>query len=363
MSSMNETPEIPVVIIGGGQSGLSAGRGVREAGLEGVILEASERPAGSWPFYYDSLTLFSPAGYSAMPGMAFPGDPEHYPSRDEVVDYLGRFAKGLDVEICTSTRVDSVEHDGRRFVVHTNSGASIPARAVIAASGSFSNPHLPMLPGQESFAGQLLHSAGYRRPDAHAGTRVVVVGAGNSAVQIGYELAHLATVTLATRKPVKFMAQRQGGKDVHHWLKATGFDDLPGSWVAAGLTATPVLDTGVYRDALDSGVLDRRPMFTAFTSDGVIWADGSREHVDAVIFATGYRPSLDYLRPLGTVDADGMPLHVGGLSTTHPGLAYVGLEFQRSFSSNTLRGAHRDAAHVVAPLAAHVHDAATAIGL
>jgi putative flavoprotein involved in K+ transport len=353
---------MPVLIVGGGQSGLSAAWAVREAGLKAMILEAEERPVGSWPHYYDSLTLFSPAGYSGMPGMSFPADAEHYPRRDEVVGYLERYAKSLDVEIRAATRVDSIDQDGRGFIVHTASEVPIRASGVIAASGSFSNPYLPVLPGQEGFAGELLHSAAYRSPKPYAGKRVIVVGAGNSAVQIGHELAQVATVTLATRQPVKFVKQRCCGKDLHHWLKSTGFDDLPISWLSPVLTATPVLDDGVYREALESGVLDRRPMFTAFDGDGVVWSDGSRDHVDAAIFATGYRPSLDYLRPLGALDADGMPLHVGGISTTHPGLAYVGLEFQRSFSSNTLRGAHRDAQHVVAPLAAHVRDAATTIG-
>ncbi len=358
-----DTAKTPVVIVGGGQSGLSAARAVRQAGLEPVILEAGDRPVGSWPMYYDSLKLFSPAGYSAMPGMPFPADPDHYPRRDEVVDYLEGYARGLDVEIRTGSRVDTIEPDGRGFVVHIASGAAIAACAVIAASGSFSNPYLPRLPGHDDFAGELLHAAAYRNGDRHAGKRVIVVGAGNSAIQIGYELAQVATVTLATRRPVKFIRQRCCGKDLHHWLECTGFDHLPIDWLAPVLTATPVLDDGVYRRALETGLLDRRPMFTAFTADGVVWSDGARERVDAVVFATGFRPSLNYLRGLGALDGDGMPLHVGGISTARPGLAYVGLEFQRSFSSNTLRGAHRDARHVVAPLAAYVRDAATAIGL
>jgi putative flavoprotein involved in K+ transport len=124
-----------------------------------------------------------------------------------------------------------------------------------------------------------------------------------------------------------------------------------------------VIDTGKYRLALDSGQLGRRPMFTAFGTDGVIWPAGTREKADTVVFATGYRPDLDYLRPLGALGRDGMPLHSGGISATHPGLVYVGLEFQRSFSSNTLRGVHRDAEHVITPLAAHVRNAPAAVGL
>jgi putative flavoprotein involved in K+ transport len=295
--------------------------------------------------------------------MPFPGDPEHYPQRDEVVRYLERYAENLDVEIRTGTRVEAVESNSHGFVVHTASGDAIQAAGMVAASGSFSNPYLPALPGQDRFAGEFLHSAAYRNPNGYAGRRVVVVGAGNSAVQIGYELAQVATVTLATRQPVRFIKQRCCGQDLHYWLKRTGFDDLPISWIAPFLTATPVLDDGVYREAVEAGMLERRPMFTAFDHDGVIWSNDARERVDAVILATGYRPSLGYLRGLGALDAEGMPRHVGGISTTHPGLAYVGLEFQRSFSSNTLRGAYRDARHVVAPLAAHVRGARTAIGL
>ena len=360
---MSILTDSPVVIVGGGQSGLSSARAVLEAGLDALILEAGDRPVGSWPLYYDSLTLFSPAGYSAMPGLVFPADPEHYPHRDEVVRYLERYANRLDVEIRTGARVDRIEQDGRGFIVRTASGDTVFASGVIAASGSFANPYLPVLPGQEGFAGELLHSAAYRSPTAYAGKRVIVVGAGNSAIQIGHELAQVATVTLATRKPIKFIEQRPGGRDLHHWLKTTGFDNLPISWLRSFLTTTFVLDHGVYRAALESSLLDRRPMFTALDGDGVVWSDGSWEHVDAVILATGYRPSLEYLRLLGALDSDGMPRHIGGISTTHPGLAYVGLEFQRSFSSNTLRGAYRDARHVVAPLAAHARDAATAIGL
>ncbi|MGX7826581.1 flavin-containing monooxygenase [Actinokineospora sp. 24-640] len=317
----------------------------------------------SWPRYYDSLTLFSPSRHSTMPGLDFPGDPDHYPHRDEVVDYLRRYAATLDAEIRTNTAVTAVHaHDEAGFLVRTAQGETIHAGGVVAATGSFNSPHLPALPGQDRFTGRVLHVADYRNPKQHIGERIVVVGAGNSAIQVAYELADTAAVTLATHGPVAFLPQRRGGQDVHHWLVTSGFDQLPPQWLIRYVGGTLVMDTGDYRNALDTGRIVRRAMFTAFDSDGVVWADGTHEKVDTALFATGYRPHLDYLTPLGALD-NGQPLHSAGISLTHPGLVYAGLEFQRTFSSNTLRGVHRDADHVITALAAHVHGAPATIGL
>lgn len=347
------------MIIGGGQSGLSAARVARLHRLRPLVLEARDRPSGSWPDYYDSLTLFSPARFSALPDAPFPGDPDHYPTRDEVGAYLVRYAERLDVEIRTSTTVTNVgARPGGGFVVRTTGGEEIETEGLVAATGSFGNPVLPQLPGQDGFTGRILHSAEYRSPKAFAGERVVVVGGGNSAVQIAFDLAEVATTTIASRGPLQFVAQRPDGRDIHHRLTA-GFDDLPLEWLAPLLTSTLVLDPGTYGAAMASGRLDRRPMFEAFDGDTVVWTDGTRERVDAVVFATGYRPDLGYLESLGAL-ANGAPRHVGGVST-HPGLAYTGLELQRSFSSNTLRGVSRDAAHVMKPLAAHVGGAYAAV--
>ncbi|MFU8875444.1 flavin-containing monooxygenase [Micromonospora sp. SL4-19] len=342
----------PVIIIGGGQSGLAAARAALTAGLRPVVLHAGADPVGSWPDYYDSLTLFSPARYSALPGMPFDGDPDRYPHRDEVTSYLRRYAQALDAEICTRTRTVAVHArpDGG-YLVRTDTGDELAAVGVVAASGSFGNPYLPALPGQGDYGGDLRHVADYRRPEAYDGKRVVVVGAGNSAVQVAYELATHARVTLATREAVRFLPQRIRGRDLHHWLRVTGADRLPRAVLTRLVRHATVLDPGRYQAAVTSGVLPRREMFTRFTPEGVVWSDGTTESIDAIIYATGYRPDLDYLTPLGTLDR-GVPGQVAGISTTHPGLVYLGLEFQRSFASNTLRGVGRDAAFVMAALVA-----------
>lgn len=353
----------PVIIVGGGQSGLAAARALHEQRLPTIVLEASERASGSWPRYYDSLRMFSPVGYSSMPGMPFPGPPDHYPSRDEVADYLERYAAALDVEIQTNTRVETIQQDERGFLVITEDGRTLRASGIVAASGSFSNPYRPTFPGDETFTGELSHVADYRNPAPYAGKRVVVVGAGDSAAQVANELALVATVTLATRHLVRFIPQQMGGQDIHYWLRETGFDTLPLEWLSKITGGSVVTDSVGFQRTLAEGHVDQRPMFTALDGRHVLWSEGEREPIDAVILATGYRPSLDYLRGLGALDAHGAPMHVGGISSTHVGLVYLGLEFQRSYASNTLRGISEDARAVIAPLVAWIRDAPTTVGL
>ncbi|MFC0865524.1 flavin-containing monooxygenase [Sphaerimonospora cavernae] len=342
-----------VVIVGGGQSGLAAAHAALRAGLHPLVLEASDRAVGSWPHYYDSLKLFSPARYSSLPGLAFGGDGERYPHRDEVVDYLERYAAGLvgrGAEIRTGARVTVVEASVEGgFSVRLAGGEALSARVLIAASGSFARPHRPALPGLDGFTGQVLHAADYRSPASLSGERVVVVGAGNSAIQIAYELGAHARVTLASRAPIRFVAQRPLGRDLHFWLRLTRFDRLP-LHRADRPPTVPVLDDGRYRQALRQGRFDRRPMFTRLEGDHVEWADGRRERVGAVLLATGYRPNLDYLTGLGALTDDGRPRQRGGLSGTHAGLGYLGLEWQRAPSSNTLRGVGVDARHLLGKL-------------
>lgn len=339
--------DIDAIVIGGGQAGLAAAHALRQAGRAPLVLEAGEEPVGSWPSYYDSLTLFSPARYSALPGMAFPGDPEHYPHRDEVVEYLRRYAKDLDADIRTGHRVETVRADDTGFRVRLADDTELHSSILIAATGAFGRPYRPALPGLDSFTGTVLHATDYREPTPFAGQRVVVVGAANSAVQIGVELAGHATVTLATRRPVKFAPQRPLGRDVHFWSRVTGFDALPIGHLLRNPPRMPVNDDGRYRRALAAGRPDQRRMFTGADGTRFTWPDGSREHVDTIILATGYRPDLSYLVDLGALTADGAPRQRRGLAAGHAGLGFVGLEWQRSFSSATLRGVGRDARQVV----------------
>lgn len=338
------------IVIGAGQAGLATGYHLKRAALRCVILEGARQLGGSWPRYYDGLTLFSPARYSSLPGLPFPGDPDGYPTRDEVVSYLREYGARFDLPVISDAKVQQVERSGSAFLLRTAKACEYRSRTLVAASGSFYAPNLPRLPGQDRFRGTILHSAAYRNPDPFKGQRVIVVGAANSAVQIAVEVAAVAKVTLATREPVRFVPQRFLGCDFTCWVNWTGLDYLP--WLKD--QSTPVLDSGKYRKALAARKPEQRPMFTSFTEAGIKWPEGGHEPVDAVIFATGYRPNFPYLTGLGALDASGKPLHHKGISSVVPGLYFVGMSGQRSFRSATLRGVGRDAAFIVRALGQHL---------
>ncbi|MFS0728334.1 flavin-containing monooxygenase [Paenibacillus sp. 1P07SE] len=337
-----------VIVIGGGQAGMASGYYLKKNELQFLILEASGQVGGSWPYYYDSLKLFSPASLSSLPGLKIAGERSHYPVRNEVIQYLNDYAKNFHLPIRLNQKVTTIEKSEEGFEVSTSTGDVYLARTIINASGSFHSPYTPEIKGSDLFKGKVLHSSLYRNAEAFKNQRVVVVGRGNSAVQIAIELADSSHTTLAVLKPVHLVNQKVLGIDLHFWIKAIGLDTFP-FWRFGKQAPIPAAaaDLGDYKARLEAGKPDQRDMFVAFHENGVIWPDGSQENVDTVIFATGYRPGLTYLQEIGALNGGGRPLHTAGISQTVPGLYYVGLEGQRSFASATLRGVGPDAKYVV----------------
>ncbi|MEV7882670.1 NAD(P)-binding domain-containing protein [Streptomyces microflavus] len=163
-----------------------------------LVLVSAREPGGAWARYYDSLKLFSPALYSALPGMRFSGAPDRYPRRDDVADYLRAYAERLPASIRTSTTVASVTRQESVRRVRAEDGREFTAAAAVAPTGDFGTPFLPDTPGRSEFGGRVLHAADYRNPHVFAGQRVIVVGGGNSAIQIAAEFGPFADTTLAT---------------------------------------------------------------------------------------------------------------------------------------------------------------------
>lgn len=367
---MSATRSLDVVVIGGGQSALAVGYYLRRAGLSFALLDAESGPGGAWRHAWPSLRLFSPAQWSSLPGWLMPRQAsavneqaaggDEYPTCDAVLAYLAEYERRYALPVERPVRVTSVvrspAEDGLRVVTSTG---EVDARAVVSATGSWASPVWPLLPEHERFRGRVLHSATYPGPASFAGQRVVVVGAGNSAAQIIAELSDpasgVACVTWATLAPPRFLPDDVDGRVL--------FEQATRRYQAlqAGLTPDPprhlgdVVMVDSVRAARARGALVAVPMFTRFTGTGVAWPDGRETPVDAIIFATGFRPALDHLAPLGVVGGDGRVRTTGTAGTraaVAPRLWLVGYGEWTGAASATLIGVGRSARATVQEIAA-----------
>ena len=295
------------VVVGAGQSGLAVSYYLRKFGADFVVLDASEEPGGAWPHYWDALTLFSRDEFSNLPGWPMPHF-DGYPPRDHVVDYLTRYEQRYDLPIRRGERVTRVLHDGSAF--HLN---NLTARNVVMATGIWSSPFVPFVPG--TFAGTQLHSASYRRPSDFAGQRVAVVGGGNSGAQIVADL-ELAGVDAQwfTRRPPSFMPEDVDGAQLFRRNRerfvaiARGNGDPGGADFGGDIVQVPEV-----RRAKNAGLLNAKPMFSSLDQ----LAD-----VDAIIWATGFRPALS---PIRGIPRDTPGLFVLGFDNINgPGAGTIG---------------------------------------
>lgn len=340
-----------VVVIGGGQAGLAAGFYLRRAGLvpgrELVIVDAADRPGGAWPRMWDRLRLFSPSGYSSLPGWLMPpwdDATRGFPPRDHVVDYLTRYEERYDLQVRRPHRVGSVrradDDPGGRLVIEAD-GLALSARAVVSATGTWDRPFWPAYPGMREFRGRQLHASDYRRPEEFAGQRVAVVGGGNSAAQILAEVSTVAETTWVASRPPRFLPDDVDGRVLFTTARAR-IEALEQGRDHAGVAGLgDIVMVASVKEARDRGVLRARHMFAHLDGSSVVWADGTRWPCDAVIWCTGFRPELHHLRPFGLRMHDGH-IPVGGPSGTQaveePRLHLLGYGDWTGPASATLSG-------------------------
>jgi len=344
------------VIVGGGQAGLATGYHLARLGRSFVILDAGARVGDPWRGRWDSLRLYTPARYSGLPGWPFPGDPFHYPARDEVADYLEAYAARFELPVRPGIRVDRLGRQGDRFLVAAGDRRFEAANVVVAA-GAYHHPRVPGFAAELDPAIRQLHSSAYRRPDQLRDGGVLVVGAGNSGAEIALELSASHPVWLSGRHPGNEPA-RAGSR----------FDRVttPAIWFAFSrvlsvdnpvgrrlrpklLTAAAPLARVRRRDLAAAGV-ERVPR-TAGTRDGLpLLEDGRVLEVANVVWCTGFRHDFGWI-DLPVFDDDGEPRHDRGVVADQPGLYFVGLFFLSSVTSALVGGVGRDAGHVAAKLA------------
>lgn len=304
---------VDVVVIGAGQAGLSAAYHLlRRGGLEVVILDAEEGPGGAWRHRWDSLTMNTVNGIRELPGMPVVEAAGHLPSNQAVPAYFEDFERRFEVPIERPVRVTLVEDDPSQapdadgsipLLVHSLGAegvrrAPVRTRAVFNATGTWTRPFRPASPGAAGFLGRQLHTADYRSAEDFAGLRVGIIGGGISALGHLLEISEVAETFWYTRREPVFADRpftEEVGREVIAGVTERVRQGLPVRSVvsATGLAWTPEL-----RAAQRRGILDRRPMFTEITPEGVQEADGTRVPLDVLLWATGFRHELRHLRPL-----------------------------------------------------------------
>ena len=328
-----------VVIVGAGQAGLALAQALRRRGIEPVLLDAAPEIGWSWRRRWDSLRLFTPAEHSSLPGLPFPAPAGHYPSKDEVADYLQAYARTFDLDVRTSAHVQRLRRHADAFLLDTNTGP-VAARRVVAATGPFQAPFVPDL--ARGFAPEVvqLHSDAYQSPaDIPAGC-VLVVGGGNSGVQIAQELARHRQVILSVGQKLPGLPERWWGRSIFWWLERIGF-------------MTIERDTRLGRILRRRDVIIGTPPAQLAREWGIdvvgrlVEVDGRRARfergrtrdIDVVVWATGYRTDFSWAGGEG-----GQPPEVLGFDV-------LGLSWQRTRGSALLGWIGRDAERLAESIA------------
>ena len=337
-----------VVVVGGGQAGLAIGHLLAEQGRDFTILEAAAAPAAAWRERWDSLVLFTPVRYDSLPGMPFPGDPEHYPTRDEVVAYLEEYARDLPVEL--NSRVTAVRQAGDGYVVELED-RSYEADQVVIATGPFQVPVIPAIASGLDPEVVQLHSSEYRNPDGLPSGRVLVVGGGNTGFQIAEELVASREVHLAIGSRQTPLPQRILGRDLFRYLEAAGLmrksvETRLGSRLQHRETLIGSTPRGLRRRGVSL-----HPRAVGASDSEVTFSDGKRLSVDAVVWATGYRVDHSWL-DVPIFEESGRARHRRGV-TSAPGLYFLGLQWQYTRGSALLGWVNDDARHIAEQIAAH----------
>jgi len=404
---------VDTVVIGGGQAGLATSHHLSRSGRDHVVLDAG-RVAETWRTRrWDSFTLVTPNWMINLPGLEDPpGPPEAFLPRGDIVAMLERYARAIEAPIREGVRVQSLERSPSaddEFVVETTAGP-IHARRVIVASGFFAAPRSPSAGAGVASSILQLDATGYRRPTDLPDGGVLVVGSGQSGVQIAEDLQLAGRdVWLSVGRAGRF-PRRYRGRDGFEWGREIGilewtedkvqdprgrFAPNPHITGARGghtinlhrfardgihligrvsaaegtrLRIDPDLHerlAGVDRSAselkkgLDQWIAaagvdaplpdptnsDDHDGVEGFAVSQVEELDLAAEGIGTVIWAAGMVPDFSWIQ-LPIFDEQRYPIHDGGV-TRLPGLAFVGLRFQRRFKSDLLFGVGDDAAHVV----------------
>ena len=311
-----------IVVIGAGQAGLSSAYHLKRRGLAPdrgfVVVDQSPNAGGAWQFRWPSLTLSTVNRIHDLPGMPFSAAVDTGVTEAEasiaVPRYFAAYEKEFGLPVYRPVKVTVVCDRGDRLHVETDR-IEVSARGIINATGTWETPYIPEYPGAERFAGRQLHTRDYRTAAEFVGQHVVVVGGGISAIQLLDEISRVTTTTWVTRRPPEFRTgpfNEEAGRAAVAMVEDRVRRGLPPLSVVSvtGLPVTPAVEAMRAR-----GVLERLPMFSEITAEGIRWTDGTSMRADVILWCTGFRSSLDHLAPLQLREPNGGIVMTGRLAT------------------------------------------------
>ncbi|WP_211222897.1 ArsO family NAD(P)H-dependent flavin-containing monooxygenase [Gelidibacter mesophilus] len=339
-----------LIIIGGGQAGLSVAYFLRRSGLDYLILDDQDEAGGAWLHYWDSLKLFSPTDYSSLSGWQMPETKEEYPLRDEFIAYLKAYEARYEFAVQRNTLVHRVTKDNALFKMATNNG-NFYAKTVVSATGTAKNPYLPSYPNQSTYQGVQLHAVEYRNADLFKDQKVMIIGGGNSGAQILSEVSKIAKTTWVTLDPPQFLPENIDGRYLFYQANSSFFDATTDSFNRQ-VSLSDIVRVESVRDGLERDVYHAVRPFASFYKEGVVWKNGDREIFDAVIWCTGFKPNLQHLEALEVVENN----HIATKATRsikEPQLWLVGYGSWTGFASGTIYGVGKTARSTARELKAH----------
>jgi putative flavoprotein involved in K+ transport len=352
---MHDNHNHETIIVGAGQAGLATGYHLQERGRDFIILDASERIGDSWRNRWDSLRLFTPARYNSLPGMPFPASGYTFPTKDDMGDFLETYALKFGLPVWTDTRVDCLAKQGGQFVL-TAGDRHFKADNVVIAMANWQKPWIP------SFAKELdgsivqMHSSEYQNLSQLQDGDVLIVGAGNSGVEIAIEVVQDHRTWLSGRDVghIPFRIETLAARYVlvplvlrflFHRVMTIKTPIGRKMRAKIGASAMPLVRTKP-RDILAAGI-ERVPRIVGVREGLPMSQDGRVFEVSNVIWSTGFRPGFSSWIDLPIFDEVGEPLHDLGVVGKEPGLYFVGLHFLYAASSAMVQGVGRDGERIV----------------
>jgi putative flavoprotein involved in K+ transport len=342
------------IVVGGGQAGLAAGYFLAQQVENFLILDEGLRIGDTWRSRWESLRLFTPSQFNGLPGLPFPKPDYYFPTKDEVADYLEGYAGQFVLSLRHGVKIDSLRANGAGYRLEAGE-SSFLARNVIIATGPYHRPHTPSFTGELDPEIMQLHSSAYCNPQQIPVENVLVVGAGNSGAEIALELSKAGKrIWLAGRDvgriPADTLGKAFGGWPYWWFISRVLSVDTPiGRKMRSNVLShgSPLIraqrqiliEAGVECVGRVAGVQSGKPQLD----------DGRSLEVEAVIWATGFRPNFKWIE-LPVFDESGYPRHQRGIVQDAPGLYFVGLPFQTALSSALLGGVGTDAKAVVAKI-------------